>query len=111
MSSSSTYFSSSPFQKRVSVMVRWGGGSVVMVPLSGILKFHLYTLLEWGRNCSFFGCLFFSCRGSTSQLGIAVRYVENVIQFTFMDHKHASFQTVVNSSSQIYKKIIHTNLV
>ena len=40
-----------------------------------ILKFHLYTLLE------------------------------NVIQFTFMDHKHASFQTVVNSSSQIYKKL------
>ena len=76
-----------------------------MVPLSGILKFHLYTLLEWGRNS------FFSCRGSTSQLGIAVRYVENVIQFTFMDHKHASFQTVVNSSSQIYKKIINTNLV
>ena len=25
-----------------------------MVPLSGILKFHLYTLLEWGRNCFFF---------------------------------------------------------
>ena len=49
MSSSSTYFSSSPLQKRVSVMVRWGegGGEVVMVVLSGILKFHLYTLLDF----------------------------------------------------------------
>ena len=36
--------------------------------------------------------------------------MENVIQFTFMDHKHAilffiSFQTVVNSSSKINKKL------
>ena len=78
MSSSSTYFSSSSLQKRVSVMVRWGGGGVVMVVLSGILKFHLYTLLD-----------FSTIRGKC----------------TFMDHKHASFQTVVSSSSQIYKKL------
>ena len=52
-----------------------------MVVLSGILKSHFYTLLDVS-----------TIRG-------------NVIQFTFMDHKHASFQTVVNSSSQIYEKL------
>ena len=89
MSSSSTYFSPSPLKKRVSAMVRWGergrgeggGVGVVMVVLSGILKFHLYTLLD-----------FSTIRGKCNSI-------------SFMDHKHASFQTVVNSSSQIYKKL------
>ena len=42
-------------KKSVGDGVRWGGGGgAVMVLLSGILKFHLYTLLERGRNCFFF---------------------------------------------------------
>ena len=54
MSASSTYFSSSPLQKLKSVGDGEMGGGVVMVLLSGILKFHLYTLLEWGRNVFLF---------------------------------------------------------
>ena len=79
MSSSSTYFS----PQSVGDGEMGGGGEgegvgVVMVVLSGILKFHLYTLLD-----------FSTIRGKCNSI-----YV------------HGS-QTckVVNSSSQIYKKL------
>ena len=86
-------------QKRVSAMVRWGGGGE-MVLLSGILKFHLYTLLEWGRNVFFFT----SGKHLTTRDFCTTRGKYNSI-YVHGSQACKLFQTVINSSSQIYKKL------